>query len=89
LSTKSETTLTATRSSPSRAIATALVGVTVTFIPTLANPEGEHWMPADVHWGTDKTTYTGSTELSPADLTDTILETLAADNSRRPGPPSR
>lgn len=57
------------------------VATTVTFIPTRTNPVGEQWVPEDIHWGTDKTTYTGDTELSAADLADTILKTIAADSS--------
>jgi hypothetical protein len=58
------------------------VAVTVTFIPTPTNPNGQHWVPEDVRWGTDKTNYTGSTERSSADLADAILQTVAKDNSR-------
>jgi len=58
------------------------VAVTVTFIPTPSNPNGEHWAPEDIHWGTDKTTYTGTTERSPGDLADRIMATAAEDNSR-------
>jgi hypothetical protein len=58
------------------------VAVTLTHIPSAANPGGDQWLPENIHWGTDTTTYAGTTERSAAELADTILKTVAADNSR-------
>jgi hypothetical protein len=57
------------------------VGVAVAFIASADNPCGDRWVPANIHWGTNVTTYSGTVEQSPADLADTIVAAIAADNS--------
>jgi hypothetical protein len=56
------------------------VDVSVTFIPSDDNPHGDLWHPANVHWGTNRTTYSGTVEQSAAALADTIVSTIATDN---------
>jgi hypothetical protein len=58
------------------------VGVEVAFIATTSNPQGDHWIPANVHWSTNKTNYAGTNERSAAELADTIVNTIADDNSQ-------
>lgn len=59
-----------------------VVAVPVTFIPDpIRNPSGQLWLAPEIHWWTDKQEYSGTTE-SPAELTDRIIETAAADNHR-------
>lgn len=54
------------------------VGVSVAFIQD--GVDSPAWNPADIRWGTDVKTHQGSDERSPADMADTIIASIEADN---------
>src|SRR4051812_20791554 len=57
-----------------------VIAVPVAYIPDKKlNSTGNSWVASEIHWWTDKREYSGTAE-PPAELTDRIIETAAADN---------